>query len=69
MLSVNVRDCMDCYWQMLFKKNVANDKLRESIGGALGAVVNTYRRMPGRATHQVCSSSCVKCAGLVMEHF
>ena len=41
--------------QALFKKNVANEKLRESVAEALGAVVNTYRRMPGRADHQVCT--------------
>ena len=39
--------------QTLFKKNVVNEKLRESIGEALGAAVNTYRRMEGRAAHQV----------------
>ena len=38
---------------MLFRKKVANEKLHESVGEALGAVVNTYRRMEGRATHQV----------------
>ena len=39
--------------QSLFKKNVANEKLRESVGEALAAVVNTYRRMEGHDTHQV----------------
>lgn len=42
-------------FQGLFRRSVQNEKLRESIAQALGAVTNTFFRTKGQEDHKVSS--------------